>query len=277
MKRLNSGFEMPAVGLGTYGLGGDEERDDSKDKECMQSVKDALNLGYTHIDTAEVYGRGHAEELIGVAIKNYNRKKLFITSKVFKTHLEYEDVIKSAKESLKRMGIDYLDLYLVHSFNPEVPIKETMSAMNELVEKGLIRNVGVCNFSVEQLKEAQKYSKIKIVANQMKYNLWASSSPDLRTFEYCQKNDIMVIAYKLFGRGKIEKNKIPLLGALAKKYGKSEGQIMVNGVISKKNFVAIFASKKKEHLKEGIDALKFKISDEDIKELDRVLLKVKFK
>jgi len=270
IKKLNSGFKMPALGIGTYGMGGEHDEDKSNDDECISAIRDALNLGYTHIDTAEIYGNGHTEELVGKAIGGYDRKKLFITTKVFKTNLEYDDVIKSAKESLKRMKINYIDLYLIHSYNPDIPIKEIISAMNELVKKGLIKHIGVCNFSIEQLKEAQKYSMNKIVTNQMKYSLWAKTRPDLKTIDYCQKNDIMVTAYKLFGRGKINTEKIPIFSVLAKKYNKTEAQIMTNWVVSKKNVVAIFKSVNKGHLKENLEALKFQIDDKDIQELDNL-------
>ncbi|MBU4284609.1 MAG: aldo/keto reductase, partial [Nanoarchaeota archaeon] len=172
IKRLDSGFELPALGIGTYGMGVDEQDEDkSNDAECITAIIDAINLGYTYIDTAEVYGSGHTEELVGKAIEGYDRKKLFIATKVFKTNLKYDDVIRSAKGSIKRMKIDYINLCLIHSYNPDVPIKETISAMDELVKKGLIKHIGVCNFSIEQLKEAQKYSMNKIVTNQMKYSL----------------------------------------------------------------------------------------------------------
>jgi len=271
IKRLNSGFKMPALGIGTYGMGGDEQDEDkSNDAECITAIRDALNLGYTHIDTAEVYGSGHTEELVGKAIEDYDRKKLFIATKVFKTNLKYDDVIRSAKGSLKRMKIDYIDLCLIHSYNPDIPIKETISAMNELVKKGLIKHIGVCNFSIEQLKESQKYSINKIVTNQMKYSLWAKTGPDLKTIDYCQKNDIIITAYKLFGRGKINTEKIPIISVLAKKYNKTEAQIMINWVVSKKNVVAIFKSLNKEHLKENLEALEFQIDDKDIQELDNL-------
>jgi len=274
IKRLNSGFKMPALGIGTYGMGGDEQDEDkSNDAECITAIRDALNLGYTHIDTAEVYGSGHTEELVGKAIEDYDRKKLFIATKVFKTNLKYDDVIRSAKGSLKRMKIDYIDLCLIHSYNPDVPIKETISAMDGLVKKGLIKHIGVCNFSIEQLKEAQKYSMNKIVTNQMKYSLWAKTGPDLETIDYCQKNDIMVTAYKLFGRGKINTEKIPIFSVLAKKYNKTEAQIITNWVVSKKNVVTIFKSVNKEHLKENLEALEFQIDDKNIQELDSFLLK----
>lgn len=275
-KKLASGFEVPILGIGTYGIGGEHSADNSKDEECINAIKYALELGYTHIDTAEVYGGGHTEELIGKAIEGYNRKKLFITTKVFKTNLRYEDVIKSAKASLKRLKVEYINLLLLHSFNPNVPLKETITVMNELVDQGIVRNIGVCNFTPEQFEEAQKHSKAKIVVNQMKFNLWANTGPDVDTFAYCQNNDIMVTAYKLFGRDKIKYDKIPLLSEIGKKYNVTDAQVMIAWVLSKKNFVAVFTSMDKNHLKENMAALKIKLNEEDIKLLDKELLMKRF-
>src|SRR3989338_10948045 len=190
VKKLKSGFEMPVLGIGTFTFGGEHEADHSRDDEWIKAIKEALEAGYTHIDTAEVYGKGHCEELVAKAIESYDRKKLFITTKVYHTHFKYADVINSAKESLKRLKIKYIDLYLLHSFDSNIPLKDTMEAMNKLVDLGLVKNIGVCNFNPKQLEEAQKYSKAKIAVNQMKYNLWAETGPDVDTFAYCQKNDI---------------------------------------------------------------------------------------
>lgn len=271
-RRLKSGFEMPLLGIGTYTFGGEHEADYSNDEKCIQAIRSALEIGYTHIDTAEVYGNGHSEELVAKAIEGFDRRKLFITTKVYHNHLKYEEVLKSAKASLERLKIKYIDLYLLHSFDPNMSLKETMEAMNKLVEMGLVKNIGVCNFKPDQLKEAQKYSKSKIVVNQMKFNLWANKGPDIDTFAYCQNNDIVVTAYKLFGRKKIDDNKIPLLTEIGKKYKITKAQVMVAWVLSKNNFVAIFTSMDKNHLKENMAALKIKLNEEDIKLLNKELL-----
>jgi diketogulonate reductase-like aldo/keto reductase len=267
-KKLTSGFEVPVLGFGTFGIGGGHERDASNDEKYIKAIKDALDLGFTHIDTAEIYGANHTEELIAKAIEGYDRKNLFIASKVDVDHLRYSDVLKACKASLERLKTEHIDLYLVHAWNPEIPIQETMKALNELIDKGVVKNIGVCNFTIEQLQQAQKHSKAKIVMNQMKYCLWTKNPPDLKTMKYCQENDIMITAYKLFGRGKIEKEKIGLIQDLAKKYNKTEAQIITNWVISKKNTVAIFKSLNKEHMKENIEALDFKMEAKDYDKID---------
>jgi len=130
--------KIPVIGLGTWEIGGFMETDSSRDKEAVQAIKNAIKLGYSHIDTAELYGDGHTEELIGNAIKDLDRSKLIITSKVFKTNLKYDEVIISCKKSLEKLHTDYIDIYLIHAPNPEIPLKETMKAMDYLVEQGMI-------------------------------------------------------------------------------------------------------------------------------------------
>jgi len=269
-KKLPNGFELPVLAIGTYGMGGDEAKSDyGEDKKHIKAIQEAIKLGYLHIDTAETYGKGHTEELVGKAIKEFEREKIFITTKVAKEHLKYNDVIDSAKKSLKRLETDYIDLYLVHAPNPEIPIKETMEAMNYLVDKKLVRNIGVSSFDVEQMKEAQKYSKHKIIANQLKYNLYVHI--DVKAIKYCQDNNIMVIAYKPFGRGKLSTEKIQLLSELAEKYNKTEAQIILNWVTAKKNVVALFKAGSAMHLKENKNIFDFKITTEESKKLDELV------
>ncbi|MCC7574387.1 aldo/keto reductase [Candidatus Woesearchaeota archaeon] len=271
-KKLSCGFEMPALGIGTYSFGGEYERDESRKDEWIQAIKDAIELGYTHIDTAEIYGAVFTEELVAEAIRGVDRSKLFLTSKVWPTNFSYDSVLESAKASLKRLNTTYLDLYLLHSFNPNIPLSETMRAMNELVDKGLVKHVGVCNFTAKQLLDAQKVSKAKIVVNQMKHSLWVKNKPDIETFKFCQENDILITAYKIFGRNKINNDKIDLLEEMSKKYELSVHQLMIAWVLSKKNFTTIFTSMHKDHLKSNLDALNVRITSDDVALLDEELL-----
>ncbi len=273
-KKLRNGFELPVLGLGTWGMGGRLKTDTSNDKKDIIAIKTAIKLGITHIDTAEIYGNGHAEELVAKAIKGFNRKKLFITSKVSQINLRYDDVIASAKKSLKRLKIDYIDLYLVHAPNQDVPIKETMKAMDFLVNQKLIKFIGVSNFSVEQLKEAQKYTKNKIVTNQIEYNLLVRNdglftvNMESEIIPYCQKKDILVTAWRPLVKGILSMPGIPILDKLYKKYNKTRVQIALNWLISKKNIITIVKASNIEHLKEDLGALGWKLKPKDIAKLD---------
>lgn len=270
-------LKIPVVGLGTWGIGGFMEADYSKDNESIYAIKEAINMGYSHIDTAEVYGAGHTEELVGEAIKSFDRSKLIITDKVFKINLRYNDLIKSCKNSLKRLQTNYIDIYLIHAPNPEIPLNETMKAMDYLVEQGLARHIGVSNFSVEQMMEAQKYSKNKIVANQIPYNLlsrnkshtgnWVNMEAEI--IPYCQENNIIIMAYRPLERGFLL-NPHPVLDELSKKYERTKAQIAINWLISKENVITIPKSTNIEHLKENSDAVGWSMSGEDIRSLDEM-------
>jgi len=256
------------------------ESDYSKDQKSIEVIKEAIKMWYTHIDTAELYGNWHSEELIWKAIKNLDRKKIFITSKVFKTNLKYNDVIKSAKESLARLWTKYIDLYMIHSPNPKINIKETMEALDYLVEKWIIKYIWVSNFNVLELEEARKYTKNKIIANQIEYNLITRVVWEFKTCKniekniipYCQKNDIMIIAYRPIERWVLLKNH-PILDELSKKYNKTKSQIAINWLISKNKIITIPKSTNIQHLKDNLWAIWWKLDDEDIKELNNTNFK----
>ena len=162
VKSLNSGFSMPVFGIGTWMMGGNHQKDpNNNDDADRQAIRNALNAGITHIDTAEMYASGHAEELVGEVIKDYSRKNIFLVSKVWHTHLRFNDVLAACKKSLERLKTDYLDLYLIHAPNPDIPIKETMKAFDRLLILGLIKNIGVSNFSVRSFQKAQDCTQNK--------------------------------------------------------------------------------------------------------------------
>ena len=256
-------------------MGGGYERDSSNDQESIIAIKEAIDLGFTHIDVAEMYGVGHTEELVGEAIKNYDRKKLFITSKVLNTHLKYDDLIKSARDSLRRLQTTYFDLYLIHAPNPEIAIEETMKAMDYLVKESLTKFIGVSNFSVDQLKAAQNCTKNKIVTNQIDYSLLAKNNSkflanvESEVIPYCRVNDILVTAFRPLAKGLLAKPGFKVLDEIAEKYGKTQAQVALNWVISKQNVVTLVKSSNIDHLKENLGALGWKLEKEDIEKLDR--------
>lgn len=263
-KSLKSGFTMPVFGIGTWKMGGILNADPKNDEQDRKGLRIALELGVTLIDTADLYGAGHAEELIGVAIKGFDRDKLFIVSKVYKDKLAYDNVIKACRASLERLRTDYLDLYLIHAPNPEIPIKDTFKALDELKEQGLIREIGVSNFTIDELKEAQSVTKNKIVVNQLHYNLAYQNLQE--AVDYCRTNDIMVMAYRPIERGALIEKEIPVIEDMCKKYGKSKPQIVINWLISQ-GIVTISKMSDPKHLMENLKSLDFTMDKEDIERL----------
>lgn len=274
-KKISHNINLPVIGIGTWAMGGELEPNFDNDENNIQAIKSAIELGMTHIDTAEIYGGGHSEELVGEAIKGFDRSSLFITTKVAKKNCAYEDVLKAMDESLKRLGTNYVNLYLIHAPNDDVPIAETMRTLDYLVEHGKTKLIGVSNFSVEQMKEAQKYSKNKIAANQIEYNLAVRNNErytpnsESEIIPYCQANDIMIIAYRPLDRRGLLLSENQLLKELAEKYQKTPAQIAINWLISKESVVTIPKSSSTEHMKENLGALGWSMDAEDIAALDK--------
>ena len=262
-KKLANGFELPVYGMGLARVGGHSEADTSNDTEWIRAIVQAIENGVTHFDTAEAYGIGHSEELLGQAIKDADRKKLIIASKVSAWNQKYEDVRKSCEASLKRLVTDYIDLYILHTF-PEagIDIKDTMRAMTELVNEGLIKHIGVSNFTNNRFEAAQAATLHKIVCNQLHYNVQFREVEHRGILDYSQKNDVLVVAWKPIQRGELKQAAI--LDKLAKKYNKTWKQVAINWLTSQDHVVTICKTTSLEHLKENLGALDFTMVPEDI-------------
>lgn len=269
VKTLKNGFEMPVFGIGTWMMGGAMQRDENNDDlSDVNALQQAFKQGITHIDTAEIYANGHSEEIVAKALKGFKRENFFITTKVWKEHLQYDSVISAMKKSLERLETNYVDLYLIHAPFPGMNLKETMKAMNELVDQGLTKHIGVSNFSIEQMKEAQRYSTHPIVTNQIHYSLAHKDSYKENSLDdivkYCQKNDILVTAYRPVERGILTTQDEPLMEKMYKKYNKTPSQIAINWLISQDNIVTISKMRNSSHLKENLEALNWSLDKEDI-------------
>ncbi|HEX7042587.1 MAG TPA: aldo/keto reductase [Patescibacteria group bacterium] len=266
-KKLNNGFEMPIYGLGTWQMGGGRTKDTTNDEADISAIKNAIELGVTHIDTAEKYAEGHAEELVGKAIQGYDRKNIFLVTKVAEDHLRYNDVFASLNKSLERLQTDYLDLYMIHGPSPTIPIEETMKAMDEIRGKGLAKNIAVSNFSLERFQKAKAASNSPIVAGQYHLNLKYREAERKGIVEYFQKNDVMFIAWRPLQKGMLLQQKQDILTEMAQKYHKTPSQIALNWLISQKNIVTLSKTRSLDHLKENLGALDFTMGSIDIERL----------
>ena len=258
-------FALPALGLGTWGMGGENFPDSRHDESDMAAIRTAIESGITHIDTAEMYARGHSEEVVGEAVEGIPRGKLFITSKVMAEHLRYDDVLSAAEGSLKRLKLDYLDLYLVHWPSDSIPLEETMRAMAKLKKDGFIRNIGVSNFHAELLKEAQEKCEYRIVNNQINYSLAARAYEEDGTLEYCEEHKILVTAYSPLKR--IHQGR-KILSKLGEKYQKPPMAVALNWVVNKPNIVALVKTSDPRHLEEDLGAIGWRLDAADERDLD---------
>ncbi|MEM0444339.1 MAG: aldo/keto reductase [Candidatus Caldarchaeum sp.] len=268
-----TGESVAAVGIGTWGMGGREAADHRDDERCVEAIRTAVELGMNHVDTAEMYAAGHAEELVGRAVKSFSRDSVFIATKVWHTNLRYDDVIKSCKRSLERLQLKYVDLYMVHWPNPRIPVAETMRAMERLVKDGLVRYIGVSNFDVKLLQEAMESLKSEeVVSNQVEYSL-ENRLVERELLPFCARNGVTVVAYTPLGKGRIPAEASAntargrVLKRLADKYGKTPAQVALNWVVWNPSVITIPKAVRKEHLQENAGAAGWRLAEEDYEEL----------
>lgn len=254
---LNNGVKIPALGLGTWFID-----DDKADKAVISAVK----IGYRHIDTAQAYGN---ERGVGVGIKEcgLQRNELFITSKVAAEAKTYETASKSIEETLDKMGLDYIDLMLIHSPQPWAEWREgnryfeeniqAWKALEDAYTAGKIKAIGVSNFLIDDLENLLAHCKIKPMVNQLLIHI---GNTPFELIEYCKKNDIVVEAYSPIAHGEALKN--GTIVAIAEKYGVSAAQLCIKYVLSL-GMVALPKTANTEHMKSNSD-LDFEISSEDM-------------
>jgi diketogulonate reductase-like aldo/keto reductase len=265
-----TGEKIAAIGLGTWLIGGGSSPDYSMDMEAIEAIRYAIELGMTHIDTAEMYGGGHAEELVGEAIKSFKRDEIFIASKVWHTNLRYDDVLRACERSLRRIQTSYIDLYYIHWPSDVIPLSETMKAMERLYKDGKIRYIGLSNFSPTQIEEARSYlSTTDVVAIQAEYSLY-NRKIEGDVIPYCFRNNLTVVAYSPLARGalladlrKPMERRVKLLMELAEKYSKTPVQIALNWVIWHDQVIAIPKALQRQHLEENAGAAGWKLTKED--------------
>ncbi|MDG5759933.1 aldo/keto reductase [Natronococcus sp. A-GB1] len=248
-RTLPSGDELPALGLGTYGL---------DDEQTATSVRTALEAGYTHIDTAEGY---HNEAVIGDVLAEYDREDVFLPSKVLPKNLDYESLIRACEASLERLGTEYLDLYLIHWPNPAISLRESLQAMARLHDRGLVRNVGVSNFSAYQLSCAHHITDVPIAVNQIEFHPWFQR-PDL--VDYCQESDTVIEAAAPFGRTDVFDDEV--VRELAETYEKSPAQVTLRWLLDR-GMVALPRSATPEHVRANAD-LDWALDEADRRRLD---------
>jgi diketogulonate reductase-like aldo/keto reductase len=262
LKRLgNTNMMVPEIGLGLW-----------KYKGGVEPLHRGIELGAFLLDTAEVYG---TEGVTGRAIKGI-RDKVFVATKVSGSHLRHDDVLKAAEASLRELETDYIDLYQIHWPNSSVPIKDTMRAMEALVDRGQVKYIGVSNFSVSELQEAQAAMRHHpIVANQVLYNL---NDRDIERdlLPYCQKHPVTILAYTPLDDGRLAKKPnlwrgrsrgMKVLAEVAAQRKKTLGQVALNWCTSRPNVVAIPKSDSVDRTEENCGASGWRLSPAQIEAL----------
>ena len=252
--KLVSGGEMPILGLGTWDLRGEGAK---------QAIKEALAMGYTHIDTAWMYKN---QREIGEALREakVDRSGLFITSKVWHTHLHFEGVLEQLEETIRDLRTPYVDLFLVHWPNRAVPMEETFVALQRIFEEGKARSIGVSNFEVDHLEEARSVSKIPISVNQIKYHPGAEQRDVL---QWCQDHDVGVTAYSPLGKKGILKDSTLL--KIGRGRGKTIAQVALRWLVQK-GMVVIPKASSRAHLQENMDLFDWALSGAEMERIDGI-------
>lgn len=264
------------IGIGTWMMGGDYDYMNnlptavySNDQREIDAIGFSIENGQNHIDTAWMYGDGHTEELVGEAIKSFDRSRLFIADKIWRSHMTKDAIIPSVQKMLQRLQTDYLDLLYVHTPKTPVPMEEYIAGINEVVELGLVRHLGISNFNLEQMQKAVSLSKHPIVANQMHFNVIYKKEVSADFEKYCKDNNILIVAYRPIERKLLaDATTNETVLKLATKFNRTPGQIALNWIIQKNNFLAIPKSSKEEHILENLGALEFEMEEEDYNALN---------
>ncbi|MFB6304294.1 MAG: aldo/keto reductase [Haloferacaceae archaeon] len=259
------GVEVPAVGLGTWRLRG---------ADCRRAVRTALDVGYRHVDTAQAYGN---ERQVGAALEasDVDRDAVFLATKLDGSNRSYDDVLRSVEASLSRLGTDYLDLLLIHwptdrpPFSPVrlpmgPPLEETLAAMNEAVDRGHVRHLGVSNFGVDLLDEARSLSDAPVVTDQVQFHPYWDQSDLLA---YCRREDVLLTAYSPLCHGGVLDDDV--LVEIGRRYDKSPAQVAIRWVIQHENVCTVPKASTRDHLVANRDVFDFELTDGEMARIRR--------
>jgi diketogulonate reductase-like aldo/keto reductase len=246
--------QVPVLGLGTSGMTG---------ATCREAILTAFDLGYRHLDTAQMYDN---ESAVGEAVSesSLDREDVFLTTKILPENLAYDDLRESFEESLHRLDTDYVDLLLIHAPSDEVPLEESLEAMNELQRDGWIEHIGVSNFDVDQTSRAIDLSETPILTNQVKYHPY---HPQDELFAYCLEQDVLLTAYTPLAKGEVFDD--PTLIEIANRHGKTPAQIALRWLVQQDGVITIPQSADPDHLAENIDLFDFGLSEAEMAEISK--------
>lgn len=259
-------LKLPRIGQGTWNF----PESGAQVREAIAALRTGIDLGLTHIDTAEMYGNGRAEEIVGEALAGIERERVFVTTKVLPSNASYEGVLRACERSLARLRMEYVDLYLLH-WRGRVPLEETMRALERLVADGKTRYIGVSNFDVDDVREAQSFLRaVPLACNQVLYHL-NERAIELRLIPYCTAGDVAVVGYTPFGRGRFPSGATPagaVLETAARKHGKTVRQVVLNYLTRLPGVFTIPKAANAEHVRENAGAAGWDLDAGDLAAID---------
>lgn len=246
------GARIPVLGFGTWEL---------RDGLAVRMVEAALEIGYRHIDTAQMYEN---EREVGTAIRTsgIDRREIFLTTKVWPDRFREGDLQRSVEESLGRLGLDTVDLLLLHWPNPSVPLAETIAALNDARARGMTRHIGISNFPTRLMREALRLSEAPLVTNQVEYHPFLSQKRVLRA---CREAGMALTAYCPLARGRVFGD--PVIERIAARHRKSPAQVALRWLVQQQGVVAIPRSSKPEHARANFEIWDFALDDREMAEI----------
>jgi diketogulonate reductase-like aldo/keto reductase len=249
-----NGARIPAVGLGTWDLRG---------RNCARVVEQALRLGYRHVDTAEMYDN---EREIGDALRasRVPRNEVFVTTKVWQTHLAPRELERSAKESLARLRLSDIDLLLIHWPNPQIPLAETIGALCKMKKMGFARHIGISNFTVPMMQEAVQLSSEPLVTNQIEWHPYLDQS---KVVTAARELGLAITAYSPIARGRATADKT--LRTIGLAHRKTAGQVCLRFLVQE-GAIVIPRTSKIERLSENMSIFDFELSDAEMDEIRKL-------
>lgn len=261
----STGRRVPVVGQGTWNV---PTRGAARD-EALRALRAGIARGMTHVDTAEMYGDGAAEKLIADAIASERRERLFLVSKVLPQNASYEGTIRACEQSLRRLRTEYLDCYLLH-WRGSIPLAETLGALERLVADGKIRALGVSNFDVDDLREAESLlARERIACNQILYHL-GERTMEAHELPYCRERDIAIVAYTPFGRGEwMHGAGASTLAEVARKYGVGTRAVILAFLCRDETVFTIPKAARTDHVAENAAAGDLRLDAEDVAAIER--------
>lgn len=251
--KLASGHEMPMLGLGTWQL---------KGRQCERIIKIAIELGYTHIDTAWMYEN---QRQIGKALRDVNveRADLFITTKIWNTHLKHADVLSQFEVCINDLQMDYVDLLLIHWPSDTVSFEETFGAFQEIYDAGKVKSIGISNFSIAQVDRACEVSKLPICTNQVEYHV-RNNKETLRN--HCETRNMPITAHRPLAVGNLAGD--TELAEIGDRHGKTAAQVALRWLVQK-DIVVIPKSGSEPHLRENMDIFEWQLTEAEMQTLEK--------
>lgn len=270
--KTRSNINVHPIGVGTWNIGSirtDEGKVEAlygNEGKEIKAIQHSISQGQNHIDTTELYGVGHTEEVVGQAISSFKRDDLYLAAKLWKTHVAKDAVRPAVEKMLKRLQTDYIDILYIHAPWDDAPWVAALTQIDALIEEGVVRNLGVSNFKISHLKKAMRIAQNRIFANQLHFNPMYKQDATKTVRSFCKENDIDVVAYRPIERQAVNSN--PAIQKVAQKHKATCAQISL-AWLRQLGVYSIPKAISHAHINENLRSLDITLSDKEMRDLER--------